>query len=121
MSEKIYLRKCERYTILRASDTFEVNVEILRKCDPAYQGETNTELMEYLKNEVFYNDDWYETNKDVYGEEAASELYGDDIYAENEYFDSRTKGADEWMELGVPNEEWRRTGEFEIYETQDTY
>ena len=28
-------------------------------------------------------------------------ITGEDLYIETEYFDSREKGADEWMELGI--------------------
>ena len=44
-------------------------------------------------------------------------ITGEDLYIETEYFDSRGKGADEWMELGVPNNQWVKTGQFEILET----
>ena len=37
---KVYVRKCERYTIWEASKPFEVDVEKLRKCEPPFEGET---------------------------------------------------------------------------------
>ena len=37
----------------------------------------------------------------------------EDAYTENEFFDSRNKGADESIQVGVPNEEWTKTGGFQ--------
>ena len=32
-----------------------------------------------------------------------------------EYSDTRNKYGDEWLEVGVPNEEYRKTGGFESF------
>ena len=44
MSEKIYVRKIETWTISSASEPIEVNVEALRKCEPPYKGDSEQEL-----------------------------------------------------------------------------
>ena len=115
MSEKIYVRKCEKYTIWEATKPIEVNVEKLRQCEPPYTGSSNEELFEYLKNEVFSNYDWAEVNGRVYGEDEAYELTFDESPDSETYSDSREKYADDWYELGVPNEEYRKVGKFESY------
>ena len=52
MSDKVYVRMCERFTQWRASKPIEVDVEKLRKCEPPYEGNSHKELLEYLNNEV---------------------------------------------------------------------
>ena len=61
MSEKIYVRKIESWTISSASNPIEV----------------------------------------------------EEAYVENEFFDSRNKGEDTSIQVGVPNEEWTKTGGFQ--------
>ena len=118
MSEKIYVRKCERFTQWEASEPIEVDVEKLRNCVPHYEGETEKDLLDYLQENVLYNYDWAEdeTNKEVYGEDAAYDLTFEscdmDVYS-----DSRNKYAQEWLDIGEPNEEWRKIGGFEVRET----
>ena len=115
MSEKIYVRKIETWTISAASDPIEVNVEALRKCEPPYEGDSEQELVNYLQNNVWNEYDFYdnETNKEVYGEDEVYDLCMEEVYTENEFFDSRNKGADESLQVGVPNKEWTKTGGFQ--------
>ena len=115
---KVYVRKCERFTQWEASEPIEVNVEKLRNCVPPYEGETEKELLDYLQQNVLYNYDWAEdeTNKEVYGEDAAYDLTFEscdmDVYS-----DTRDKYAQEWLDIGEPNDEWRKMGGFEVRET----
>ena len=115
---KVYVRKCERFTQWEASEPIEVNVEKLRNCVPPYEGETEKELLDYLQQNVLYNYDWAEdeTNKEVYGEDAAYDLTFEscdmDVYS-----DTRDKYAQEWLDIGEPNDEWRKMGKFEVRET----
>jgi len=44
MSEKIYVRKVESWTIQAASEPIEVNVDKLRNCEPPYDGNSDEEL-----------------------------------------------------------------------------
>tara|TARA_B110001452_G_scaffold220212_1_gene192417 strand:+ start:142 stop:516 length:375 start_codon:yes stop_codon:yes gene_type:complete len=115
MSEKIYVRKIESWTISAASEPIEVNVEALRKCEPPYKGDSEQELVNYLQNNVWNEYDFYEneTNKEVYGEDEVYNLCMEEAYTENEFFDSRNKGADESLQVGVPNKEWTKTGGFQ--------
>jgi hypothetical protein len=114
--EKVFLRKCETYTVHRASDPIEIDISKLQKCDPPYNGTTNDELMEYLNEHVFGYDEWYTRNEGVYPD---IEITGECLEIENEYFDSRVKGCNEWMELGVPNEKYTRNGGFQTSISND--
>ena len=116
---KVYVRKCERYTIWEASKPFEVDVEKLRKCEPPFEGETEQELLDYLTENVYNECEWAEneTNKEVYGEDAAYELTMEDCYEMEVYSDTREKYAQDWIDVGVPNDEWRKMGKFEVKAT----
>ena len=117
MSEKIYVRKCERYTIWEASQPIEVNVEKLRNCEPPYEGDSPEELLSYLTDNVWNNYDWATTNEQVYGETESYDLTLEEIYDMEVYSDTRNKFAEEWLDVGVPNEEYRKMGGFEVKST----
>lgn len=116
MSEKIYVRKIETWTISSASEPIEVNVEALRNCEPPYEGDSPEDLVEYLTENVWGEYEFYEneTNIEVYGEDAVYDLVMEECYVENEFFDSRTKGEDTNIQVGIPNEEYTRYGGFEV-------
>ena len=90
-------------------------MEALRKCVPPYEGDSEQELVNYLQNEVWNEYEFYEneTNKEVYGEDELYDLGMEEAYVENEFFDSRNKGEDTAIQVGVPNEEWTKTGGFQ--------
>ena len=116
MSEKIYVRKVETWTISSASEPIEVNVEALRNCEPPYEGDSPEDLVNYLTENVWGEYEFYEneTNIEVYGEDAVYDLVMEECYVENEFFDSRTKGEEANIQVGVPNEEYTRYGGFEV-------
>jgi hypothetical protein len=113
--EKVYVRAVERYTVWEATQPIEVNVEKLRQCEPPFEGETEQDLLEYLTDNVWNNYDWAEENGEIYGE-GAYDLTLDGVDLE-EYSDSRDKYAQEWLDVGVPNDEWRKMGRFEVKAT----
>lgn len=119
MSEKVYVRKCERYTIWEASEPIEVDVEKLRNCEPPFEGKTEQDLLEYLQENVYNEYEWAEneTNQEVYGEDAAYDLTMEDCYEMEVYSDTREKYAQDWIDVGVPNDEWRKMGKFEVKAT----
>ena len=114
MDDKIFVRKVERYTVWQATEPIEVDVEKLRKCDPPYEGDSHEELLEYLDNNVWGNYDWSEENNEVYGESSYDLTFDESNYNEP-YSDSREKYEDAWIEVGVPNEEYRKTGFYESF------
>lgn len=113
MSEKIYVRKVERFTVWQASQPIEIDVEKLRQCTPPYEGETHEDLIQYLSDNVYQNYDWVVDNEDVY--ETAYDLSMDESPEMEDYSDSRNNFEDSWIEIGIPNEEYRKTGMFESY------
>jgi len=117
MSEKLFVRKCERYTLWEASTPIEIDVEKLRKCDPPYEGDSAQEVLDYLQENVHYNYEWAETNAEIYGEDEAYDLTFDDQPDMEVYSDTREKYAQDWLDVGVPNEEYRKMGGFEVKAT----
>ena len=115
MSEKIYIRKVERYTMWDASNPIEIDVDKLRQCEPPYEGDSNEELLQYLEENVYNNYEWSDTNGGVYGKDEAYELTMEEVYDMETYSDTREKYEDYWIEIGVPNEEYRKTGRFESF------
>ena len=114
MSEKVYVRKVETWTISAASEPIEVNVEALRKCEPPYEGNSDEELVQYLYNNVYMDYDFYEneTNKEVYGEDAVYELCMEEVYDMEEFYDSRNKGEESFIQVGTPDPEYTKHGGF---------
>ena len=105
MSEKLYLRRCEKYTIWEATtEPIEVDVDKLRKCEPPYEGSTTEELWKYIEENIYdwdNQDEFIENNKEVYGEdELYSLLLQDGEHETSVYADSREKYGDDWVELG---------------------
>jgi len=115
--EKLYVRLCERYTIWEASEPYEVNVEALRKCNPPYEGNTPKELLDYLE-EIRGDYDWYEENMENFdSEDEAYQLIFEEVFEMVPYCDSREKEGVQWLDVGKPNDEWRKYGGFEVIET----
>ena len=117
MSEKLFVRRCERYTVWEATEPIEVDVEKLRKCDPPYEGNSNEELLSYLEEHIIDGWDFLEDehNQEVYGEDDLYQLSFEDVEY-SPYSDSREKFGDFWTDIGVPNEEYRKMGGFEVFD-----
>lgn len=117
MDEKVYVRQCERYTVWEATKPVEVNVEKLRKCEPPFEGENEQDLLEYLSDNVWNNEDWADENAETYGADEAYELTLIEAYDSEPYSDTRDKYDQSWIDVGVPNEEYRKMGMFEVRAT----
>lgn len=115
--EKVYVRQAERYTIWEATEPVEVNVEKLRKCEPPFEGENEQDLLEYLSDNVWDNEDWADENAEAYGADEAYELTLVEAYDTEVYSDTREKYGQLWIDVGVPNEEYRKMGGFEVKAT----
>ena len=115
--KKVYVRAVERYTVWEATQPIEVNVEKLRQCEPPFEGENEQDLLEYLNDNVWNNEDWADENSEIYGESEAFDLSFIEAYDKEVYSDTREKYAQEWLDVGVPNDEYRKMGGFEVKAT----
>jgi len=116
--ENLFVRKCERYTLSEATEPFEIDVENLRKCEPPYEGNSAKDLLNYLEENIWdhgCDGEFVESehNKEVYGEDELYRLTMEEEDCPEVFFDSREKCCDDWYEIGVPNEKYRKVGRFE--------
>ena len=114
--EKVFVRKCERYTVWEASAPIEVDIEKLKKCEPPFVGTNEEDLLSYLRDNVYYSEDWAQTNEKVYGE-GSYDLTFIECYDLEVYSDTREKFSQEWLDVGLPDKEYRRMGGFNIIAT----
>jgi hypothetical protein len=114
--DKLYIRQCEMYTLWEASKPIEINIEDFRSCEPPFEGETHEEFLEYFKENVWFNEEFAENeiNLQILGDNRYEYLDWDGTEV---YSDTRNKYAQQWLDLGVPNEEWRKMGNFEVFST----
>ena len=121
MSEKLYIRQCERYTVWEATEPIEVDVEKLRQCEPPYEGETPEDLLHYFEENVWGVEEFSEneTNKEILGEDLVYEY----VWMEGEmteYSNTAESYGQSWLDIGVPNDEYRKMGRFEVMATSVT-
>ena len=116
MSEKLYIRQCEMYTLWEASEPIEINIDDFRNCEPPFEGETHEDFLEYFEENVWFNEEFAENE---INQKALGGKYYDclDCDGMEVYSDTRTKYGQTWLDLGVPNEEWRKMGNFEVFST----
>tara|TARA_B110001450_G_scaffold159035_1_gene148357 strand:- start:243 stop:611 length:369 start_codon:yes stop_codon:yes gene_type:complete len=119
MNKKNFVRKCEKYTVWEASDPVVVDIELLRKCKPPFDGETEQDLLDFLNDNVFCNDDFFnnESNIKIYGSEQLYQLSLEECYHMKVYSDSRNNEQNHWIDVGIPNEDFSKMGGFEVKAT----
>ena len=108
------IRKCLRETSFRASSSVTLDPEKFRNLSDPYTGNSEKEFMDYISSLC------YDDVCDELDEETSDGLYviiGDCVET-TEYSNSAWKGEDSWFEIGKDNEEWSKTGGFEILHSQ---
>lgn len=100
------LRKVERYTVLRETDSITLDPEKFREISNPYEGQTDKEFLEYIHSNIeeFYDDDelWAELD-----EETQMKLC---VFLEPEYrefYNSAWKAEDSFIESGIIENEDR--------------
>lgn len=108
------IRKCERVTVFNTTEVVNLDPEKFRNLTIPFEGESDIDFLEYLQENM------YELNEVNYEE------FDDDTLAElnklwepewTEYSNSAWNGEDSWLDSGVVNEEYSKTGGFEIINT----
>lgn len=102
---KKHFRATEYYTIHAATEPVELDSDLF----PEFEGTTEQEFFDYIIEN-------YEelANGDALPEEVRDSLW---VLIEGEkttYFDSTTKGYEGDIQMGQPNDEYRKTGKFEV-------
>jgi hypothetical protein len=108
------LRKCETYTITRQTNVASLDPEKFRNLSTPYEGESEEDFVDYISGL-----DYYEISSEL-DEETADELnkfYDDADW--NEWYNSAWDGEQSWFDIGEENEEFTRTGGFDVRYTTE--
>jgi hypothetical protein len=110
------IRKCRKVIVFEATEIVDLDPNDFKKLDDnPYNGKTDKEFLEYIKELVTYGGIPQDLNIDA--EFALEKL---DQLAEWEmYSSSLEKGEDSWLECGKENEKFRKNGGFEVEHSTD--
>ena len=111
----IQIRKCEKVTVYNTTEVANLNPENFKNLSIPFEGETDEEFLSYLEENRYELEDIYEE----FDEETLSELNKLWEPEWTEYSNSAWNGEDSWLEGGVTNEEYTKTGGFEVLNTTD--
>jgi len=109
------IRKCERVTSYLSTETANLNPDNFKNLSIPFEGETDEEFLSYLEENRYELEDIYEE----FDEETLSEINKLWEPEWTEYSNSAWNGEDSWLEGGVTNEEYTKTGGFEVLNTTD--
>ena len=109
------IRKCERVTVYNTTEVANLNTENFKNLSIPFEGETDEEFLSYLEENRYELEDIYEE----FDEETLSELNKLWEPEWTEYSNSAWNGEDSWLEGGEVNEEYTKTGGFEVLNTTD--
>ena len=82
---------------------FHIDIEVLRKCSPSYEGNSFEEFKSYVWSNIFYgidtinvNQEWFDNNESILKETKINEGHSmyDELYDLNEIQLSRTEEED---------------------------
>ena len=109
------IRKCQTYSVTSKTKTAVLDPEKFRNLSIPYEGDSEEDFVNYISE--LYIDDIY----DELDEETLSELdkFHDNVEWE-EWYNSAWDGEESWFDIGEENEEYRRTGGFEVRHTTTT-
>lgn len=109
------IRKCERVTTYSTTEVANLNPDDFRTISIPFEGETDEEFLSYLEENRSELEEIYEE----FNEDTLSELNKMWEPEWTEYSNSAWNGEDSWLESGEINEEYSRTGGFEIMISTD--
>jgi hypothetical protein len=113
----IQIRKCEKVTVYNTTEVANLNPEDFRALSVPFEGETDEDFLSYLENNRYELEDIYEE----IGEEILSELNKIWEPEWTEYSNSAWDGEESWLESGEVNEEYTKTGGFEVRNSTFVY
>lgn len=109
------IRKCERVTVYNTTEVANLNPDDFRNLSIPFEGETDEEFLSYLEENKWE----LEENYEEISEEVLNELNKLWEPEWTEYSNSAWNGEDSWLESGEVNENWTKTGGFEILHSTD--
>ena len=109
------IRKCERYTSWQCSEVATLDPEKFKTLSIPFEGETEEEFLNYISENTWEFDEIW----DELDEETQNQLSSILDPSWTEYSNSAYKFEDSWNESGKVDENWTRTGGFEVIHTTD--
>lgn len=102
---KKHFRSTEYFTIYAATEPVELDSDLF----PEFEGTTEQEFFDYIS----------ENYNDLAEDESLPEEVRDALWTliegeKFDYFNSSTKGYEGDIQMGQPNDEWHKTGGFEV-------
>jgi hypothetical protein len=107
------IRKCERVTVYNATEVANLNPEDFKNVSVPFEGESDEEFLSYLEDNRYDLEDIYEE----FSQETLDELNKLWEPEWTEYSNSAWNGEDSWLEVGNVNEEYTKTGGFEVLQS----
>lgn len=104
------IRKCERITSWQMTEVANLNPEDFINLSVPFEGEGEEEFLTYLEENRYELEEIYEE----FGEETLNELNKLWEPEWSEYSNSTWKGEDSWLESGIVDETWTKTGGFQV-------
>ncbi len=102
------IRKCERIISWQMTEVANIDPEKFRNISEPFQGETEQDFINYLDS-IYLDDIYEELDEETLNE--ISKIYEPEW---TEYSNSTWKGEDSWLESGRVDEEFTKTGGFEV-------
>ena len=111
------IRKCERITSWQMTEVANLIPDDFRNLSVPFEGECDEEFLAYLDENRYELEDNYEE----FSEETLNEL--NKLWEPDwtEYGNSTWKGEDSWSESGRVDEEYTKTGGFEVLHSTQSY
>jgi len=112
---KYQIRKSESITILRCTESVELDDKKFRKLsDNPYTGETQEDFMNYIAG-LDLEDLPYDLD-----DKTAQKLYSLQQSEWTEYASSLDKGSNVWLQIGAKDESYWKTGGFRVDDQTET-
>ena len=107
------IRKCERVTVISSSEVANLNPDDFKNVSVPFEGESDEDFLSYLEDNRYELEDIYEE----FGQETLEELNKLWEPELTEYSNSAWNGEESWLEGGEVNEEYTKTGGFEVFQS----
>lgn len=114
MSE-VSIRTRTTYTVTEVTNPITLDIELFKKCKPAFEGETEKEFHQYICDNLgdYNGEDFINDNEEILGDEVADLLWYTFVEPEmSVMFDSRNNSEEIVIELGDIDESYRKYGGF---------
>lgn len=111
-----FIRKAERYTVWEATEPVALNPEDFKTISFPFTGNSEEDFVNYI-DKIYMEEDWYEIADELEQKgfkEAANALSNLFEGEASIYSDTRHNSADEWLDIGEPNEAYRKMGRFKV-------